>query len=283
MHCLIPPLSKVPRGLWVCPQCTDAGVSAETVKTARQIQLEKYKRNADAPAAEPPLAAVKPARAASPVRASTRIAQLVPSPPLPTLKRGPGRPRKHPLPTAVSALSRFDFGTTEGAERALGCLMPGAWDSMHVSLVSNHAMSGSLSSQQHASIRCDVLQSEIETLLATVEFSFSPSLVCMTDGDGQLAKLFRGPFYKHGFAVVSNSVSPEAVVDYHFDAMQPDSYQRLRFEVGSHVIVVTPLFELADVIIPLAVKYAKHVACCRVPCQFLNERRQYPARDAWLK
>ena len=72
-------------------------------------------------------------------------------------------------------------------------------------------------------------------------------------------------------------------MDYHFDAMQPDSYQRLRFEVGSHVIVVTPLFELADVIIPLAVKYAKHVACCRVPCQFLNERRQFPARDAWLK
>ena len=83
--------------------------------------------------------------------------------------------------------------------------------------------------------------------------------------------------------MVSNSVSLEDAADHHYDALQSHSYERLRSEYGSHVIVVMPYYEFADAMLSLAVKYAQHVACCRVPCRYLNERRQYPARDAWFK
>jgi len=116
-------------------------------------------------------------------------------------------------------------------------------------------------------------------LLSVVDFSMSPSVVDMCAGQGELSSALR----ELNFSVVSNSVTPGAEADYHFDAMQPDSYQRLRSEYGAHVIVVTPLLKLADAILPLAVMYAQHFACCRVPCRYLNERRLYPARDAWLQ
>ena len=104
-HCLSPPLSKVPSDLWVCPQCTAAGVSHENVKTARQLQLDKYKRSGST-AVEVKPAKVKPSRSRSvtpaATRASSRITEASPSrsprPPSPPLRRGPGRPRKHPIP-----------------------------------------------------------------------------------------------------------------------------------------------------------------------------------------
>jgi len=101
----------------------------------------------------------------------------------------------------------------------------------------------------------------------------------MCAGNGELANLLSDSH----LAVVANSVTPGDEVDYHFDAMQPESYQRLRSEYGAHVIVVTPLLELTDAILSLAVMYAQHFACCRVPCRYLNERRLHPARDAWLQ
>jgi hypothetical protein len=132
---------------------------------------------------------------------------------------------------------------------------------------------------QHAPIKYDVLCSELKTLLSAVDFSISPSVIDMCAGQGELSSILRSLH----FSVVSNTVTPGAGVDYHYDAMQPDSYQKLRSEYGAHVIVVTPLPELADAILPLAVMYAQHFACCRVPCRYLNERRLYPARDVWLK
>ena len=65
--------------------------------------------------------------------------------------------------------------------------------------------------------------------------------------------------------------------------MQPLSYENLRAEYGCHVVFVTPCYEFADAIMSLAVMYARHCACCRVPSCYLNDRKLYPARDAWLR
>ena len=112
-----------------------------------------------------------------------------------------------------------------------------------------------------------------------VDFSYSPSIVDMTAGLGELSSMLNDLSY----GVVSNSVVVGADTDYHFDAMQPASYESMRHEVGSHVIIVTPQIDFVDVIMPMAVMYAQHFVCCRVPCRYLNERREYSARDAWLK
>ena len=190
-----------------------------------------------------------------------------------------GRPRKHLLQAAVSDLSLLDWGTYHGSAEAMQILMPGEWDSLVTAQVACCSMYIAHEPQQHAPVKYSVLVSELNTLLSVVDFSMSPSVVDMCAGQGELSSALRAL----DFSVVSNSVTPGAGVDYHFDAMQPNSYQRLRSEYGAHVIVVTPLLELTDAILSLAVIYAQHFACCRVPCRYLNERRLYPARDAWLQ
>ena len=281
MHCLLPPLSKVPPGLWVCPQCTDAGVSHQTIKTARQLQLDKYKRSGSSAVDAPPIVA-KPSRSrsASPnaTRTSARITRAS-SPPPPTLppspppRRGPGRPRKHPLPTAVSASATFTWSTTKGVGEALQTLMPGEWDWSRATQIAECTES------QSAPASYEYLEAELGTLMNVVDFSRSPSVIDMCASYGDLSALLRS----YHLDVVSNSVSPGDAADHHYDALQSHSYERLRSEYGSHVIVVMPYYEYADAMLSLAVKYAQHVACCRVPCRYLNERRQYPARDEWLK
>ena len=91
-YCVTPPLTKVPHTrLWVCPQCTDAGVVLDKLKTLRQYELTKFSRSGGGPS--------------QPVVAGKQ--SMVPAPPL--RQRGPGRPRKHPLPTVVSTLTSFDW------------------------------------------------------------------------------------------------------------------------------------------------------------------------------
>ena len=132
---------------------------------------------------------------------------------------------------------------------------------------------------QCAPAEYEVLRSELDTLMSVVDFSYSPSVIDMCAGAGDLSYILKSL----DFAVVSNSLYSGDATDHHYDALLPSSYERLKDEYGSHVIIVTPLYELADAVLSLAVEYAQHVACCRVPCQFLNERRQHPDQDQWLK
>ena len=157
--------------------------------------------------------------------------------------------------------------------------LPGEWDAgvaAHVAILSVFIAKVP---KQHADVLYSELMAEVPKLLKVVDFSSSPSVIDMCAGHGELANLLSDL----QLAVVANSVTPGAEVDYHFDAMQPESYERLRSEYGAHVIVITPLLALTDAILPLAVMYAQHFACCRVPCRYLNERRLYPARDVWLQ
>ena len=289
LFCLTPPLKTVPSGIWICPQCISAGVDTAKVKTARQIELQKYQR-ADtgagpsqpttavgktapgkdaAPAAAPVATTARaPVPAASPVHATSYpephppatnrseryarrlIAKPAPAEPssakpaadAPLVKRGPGRPRKHPLPVAALALPNFYWSNLQGSGEALQALMPGEWDAGVAAQVANLSVCTADVPQQYADVLYSDLMTEVPTLLKLVDFSSSPSVIDMCAGNGVLAKLLSDL----QLAVVANSVTLGAEVDYHFDAMQ-------------------------------------HFACCRVPCRYLNERRLYPARDAWLQ
>ena len=289
-YCLTPPLSKLPTTrTWVCPQCITAGVDPSLLKTLRQAEVSKYRRSSSGGSKRQSAAAAQPvrSRSQSPARVTRSTVQKPPSPPVvptspsPPQKRGPGRPRKHPIVNTVSALASFDWATLQGVGEALQVLMPGEWDEYSVAHLAKVVRHQSPVPRQHAYIRYPVIRSEIDTLLRSVDFSYSPSIIDICAGSGDLSHYLRSLQY----SVVSNSASVEEGVchDYHYDALQPATYKKLMSEYGSHVIIATPMNGLVDVIVPLAVLYAQHFACCRVPCSYLNDRLLYPARDEWLR
>ena len=132
---------------------------------------------------------------------------------------------------------------------------------------------------QHYPIKHDILRSELQTLFSFVDFSNSPSVLDICGGQRVLSGVLR----ELQFSVVTNSVHHQDLTDYHYDAMQPESYRKLRLAHGCHVIVATPAYDIIDVVLPLAAMYAQHFACCRVPCRYINDRPLYPARNAWLE
>ena len=293
-YCLTPPLTRVPKGMWVCPQCVAAGVDPIQLKTARQVEVMKYRRRSNdgaTPIRKPAAGqSERLRRSVSQPRSRGKVQTVAQSPqgrrpavvqPVVAavlVKRGRGRPRKHPLPEITSAMAAFDWSSAKSAGEALQCLMPGEWDFYSCRQVSGYSVSA-YCVRQHNSLRYDVLRSELHTLFSAVDFRNSPSVIDICAGEGALANVMR----ELHFSVATNSVHHRDPTDYHYDAMQAKSYLRLRSEHSCHVIIATPLPQIIDVVFPLAVMYSKHFACCRVPYQYLNSRALYPARDAWLQ
>ena len=171
-------------------------------------------------------------------------------------------------------MAGFDWTSHEGVSDAVQPLMLGMLGTSQ----SEHVIENVLHVAQGISVGHEVLQSEIVTLLSEVDFSYSPSVIDMC-----ACSYLPHILSDHGFAVVSNSVCMRDDTDYHYDAMQSVSYERLRAEYGCHVIMIIPAYDLIDAILPLAVQHAKHFVCCRVPCRYINERGACTGRDQWIK
>lgn len=187
-----------------------------------------------------------------------------------------GRTRKSRVLTSINVM--FDWDTVNGVDEAIHVLMTGHWSMSSVICMAEYSMCGSRISMQHVSDEFDV-ESELKVLLRVVDFSYSPSLVVMTAGEGKLSRMLT----EQNFGVVSNSVVDAVNADYHFDAMQPESYEKICEDVWCHVIIFTPAYEVLDAILSLAVTCVLHFVCCRVSRQFINEREMYSARYAWIK
>ena len=119
MHCLSLVLTEIPRGLWVCFQCINAGVNYETVKTARQLQLDKYERSADGSGATQPAVTQSSKLRPKPPTASRPSERLTQRGVEPLTRRGLGRPRKQPLQGTVAAIAGFDWTSHEGVSDAV--------------------------------------------------------------------------------------------------------------------------------------------------------------------
>jgi hypothetical protein len=52
--------------------------------------------------------------------------------------------------------------------------------------------------------------------------------------------------------------------------LQPLVYEHVRSKDGMHAIITAPHEELLDVILPLGVRYARHVVCCQAPERYLT-------------
>ena len=128
LYCLTPPLSKVPKGIWICLQCIDAGVDQVKVKTARQVELMKYHRSdgkagpsGESIASKPEHSRVGSSSLARVLPGPSRVSEKVRKtrPPEPVRSHNPSvplrvSPRKHVVRHVMTAL--FDWGGFEDSD-----------------------------------------------------------------------------------------------------------------------------------------------------------------------
>ena len=85
-----------------------------------------------------------------------------------------------------------------------------------------------------------------------------------------------------GFSFSTNHMAGSLYQDRHLDPLQPSSYTELSVVHGMHVIILTPQSAmLADIVLPIATRFARQVVCCLVPGSFLLGA--HSARAAWLR
>jgi hypothetical protein len=103
-------------------------------------------------------------------------------------------------------------------------------------------------------------------LLHFMDFSISASIVIMTAGGGDAQACFE----RASIQVRTNSLPAGDWAHSHLDAMQPLSYATIKQAVGMHAIILTPVPELIDAMLPIAMRYARHVVCCYMPVMYLR-------------
>jgi hypothetical protein len=169
------------------------------------------------------------------------------------------------LGSAVSVLAplpaSFAWYDMRAALAGLGLLMPGAWVPAMVPWLSGRA-DRELTVTQSA----EVTEAGLLSVFRMVDFSMSASIVDMTSGDGCV----RESFERVGVIVRCNDLDEKQWAQSHLDAMQPMSYEDVRLACGTHVILLSPRTDLIDVMLPLGVRYARHVVCCYVPVMYLR-------------
>lgn len=289
-YCLDPPLTAVPRGLWFCPECVAAGVTP----SGRTLELEAQhapKRRGRPPKPGPPGHADGDVGSAQHQPTAPALADVAPAPG----NSGPSRPRlggksivpaspgvrRSPRFTATTSTPGFqlalpDTWTWSSAQdtlSALDALMPGTWTESDAVSFSSWCPGGTAYTRQYD----HVYAAEVDVLLQAVDFSLSASIIDMCAGH----RIISATFALAGLRVISNEVDAAIPADYHLDALQPLSYRTVQQQHGMHVILMAPCSMLLDVLLPLAVKFARHVVCCRVPGSYITAA--HAARRSWLR
>lgn len=259
-YCLTPPLSAVPKGDWLCDNCITAGVDLATLRTQRasfqdirdrrQSQRHGRLRNAAPVVVAPPVLVPKwpsPARPdADSARRFKSMADL--------LKSSPAGPSTSLLSSQLP-LSSAPPRTSDPARRNI--LLPSFCLDDSVGHLSER-----LAALPIDGLQTPVSSDELRVLLASLDLSQSPSVIAFTSGHGSLQDLLAAsqPCLSSGAHAMA----------YPCDLRSPLSYERLRRLHGSHVLIASPRLRVADAIIPLATDYARHVACFRVPLEYLT-------------
>jgi hypothetical protein len=267
---LNPPLSAVPLQAWFCKECETAGVIKELGRTARAELLykreDKQQRRLDKKAAKVAAAERKAAKTAA--RAAAEQPRVEPT----------RKSRRQAGIALVGRLSfpglplRWDWSSPPQAKLALSLLMPGVWGDDHARWFSALCPGGPgfVSQSEYVSVE------EVEVLLQAVDFSLSGSIVDMCVGAQGVARCFRA----HGFNVVTNDFSSRIVADFHGNVLQPEAYAGIKQHHGMQCVIMSPGGAIPDAVLPLAVSFVSHLACCRVPATFLSS--PHPSRVSWI-
>jgi hypothetical protein len=169
----------------------------------------------------------------------------------------------------------WDLTSAAGVSNAMQLLMPGRLDPKDATRISNRikvtmaqCCQGLLPGTNF--IRTDL--SEVVPLLAAVDFSTCQGFYDPFAGSGGIATAFA----TEGYAVVQNDLNTHWGHSTCADALQPGHYIQ-----PPHVIVTSPPFDVLDIAVPLAARYAGVVACIHVPGHWIGGPRD--ARQDWLK
>jgi hypothetical protein len=252
-YCLTPVLRALPPAEepWLCPQCLASGVNPDTGCTAKaQRRLIRAGKKAlkQQEAAGKVASPAKP-RKARQVGRATALAGTMES-----------------LPVVM------DWVHSQNVLRHMGMLMPGAWEREMIPWLSNPAPEAQLVVQG-----CRVSPAGLMPLLGMVVYSTSIGIVDMCSEYGSIQTAFE----EAGWKVETNCLTDESSARHHWDAMQPMSYIRMRGHNGMHTIVVAPRKVLLDVVLPLSIRYARHLVCCYAPRTYLTTA--HGIRAAFLK
>ena len=278
-YCLTPPLASVPKGDWLCPECTRAGVNLDTLRTQRaEFQLIRDTRkaqragrmkNAGKPQSPPPsplprLQLPIPRPDLSRAKNFKSLAKLVTSTASPHISH-----RTIDLPLS------FDWSSIDGAAFALHTLLPGRWPLRYIK---NLVAFRSQSTLDELHVQ-DVTDTQILTVLAPLDLSRSLSIIDFTLGHSPIDDLVTKATLSSSS---SSGNSPYTAVAFPCDPMQPRSYYGCSLSLlrshQAHIILASPAPEVLDVILALASFHARHVACLRVSPSFFTKTSPQPRR-----
>ena len=168
--------------------------------------------------------------------------------------------------------------TSEKSMRiALEHLMPGDWAPKLITGLSQQCRGGTSLTQQLEPRYGASYLSEREVLLGAVDFSMVVSILDPCSGDGSLVTALR----EAGLSVISNESNAHMPAEHHFNVLQPQSWRSMQRLFGVHAVVMTPLFTLVDLVLPLAVAFADQLVACHVQWTYLSEA--HGARMTWLR
>ena len=172
---------------------------------------------------------------------------------------------------------------TEGMLAALGVLMPGNWSRAHATRLSRCVPGQPAFLQREGQARpgepecVATCPDEVLTLLAHVDLRGLGMMLDPWSGTQGIASTLRA----HGLPVFTNDINPSHPADSHSDALQPSFYSALAARSMADVVVASPRFLLADLALPLAVRFARVAVCMHLPGHYLTDA--HPARLRWLR
>ena len=241
-YCLSPPLASVPQGDWLCKDCIAAGVDLATLRTQRA----SFQQIRD----------TRQAQRYGRLRHTPSTAQQQGKPPAlwPHGRPDPSQARRF---VSLKALLKAKPG---------GPAPP----------ISQHAMVDhpSIDTMTIDALQSNVSSTELIVLLRSVDLSQSPSIISFTSGhDTPLPALVMKSQPHH-------SLVGQHAISYPCDLRITRTLRRLRSRHGCHILIASPCLSSADHIIPQVTSYARHMACFKVPFDFVNKA---PAsRSSWF-
>lgn len=186
--------------------------------------------------------------------------------------------------TAVTELpDEFDLRSTAGVQQALQHLMPGRWTRGHATRLASLTPGGHQFLQQPGQHtpgqpqRVPTMTAEVDELFEVVDLARVGTVVDVFSGTGAVKKVF----WKYGHSVISNDCDEGLQADYHLDALQPSSYRSIQQRQPIDVVVMSPIFAVLDLALPLADNYARMAVCCHVPGHYLTCAPE--PRMAWFR
>ncbi len=289
LHCLDPPLDKVPPGNWFCADC-----APKHVINSNETAVQKEQKSAEIDKSQQLHGAkiFRKIRIPESRGFESQWGELV------------ATPDKYPhvleahwdddtvQPVSYKAALRMLYADTLIAlvnqkdiwslpeqwqlsdplvlHDALQLFMPGHWDSTHITKLSQKMPGGikfpSGDSGENSPAWVPTLGEEITPLLDCMKFELSHVILDPWSGSGGISETLKSL----GHTVVTNDINPEHSAHLHQDALQPGFYQRLLKASPVDVIVLSPWFAYLDIALPSALMTAKLAVCAHVPGHYFT-------------